>query len=237
MDKNIIKEEVQFVVTDYNFASVDDFITSLEASESCKNLLSYFEQAKVASLKVNGMTLPFDGQKVIALFNQKNGKIQFRYNFVNKTLEIASRDFNTDKELLERLLMTFTQLKAQDISSVLLSFMIHYNTGKNKLKMFNEQIHIKMTDFKHNNGFTVYIPVDLMQELGCQAAYEISKVSGSENDAHIYQITSNYEFKLIVDKANILNRLKELESIKNKINDVHNRFIKTGKEIIDLNKI
>ena len=161
-------------------------------------------------------------------------EIQLCYNRLTRQMEILTKDYDSNKDFVEKILFTFAQLRLQEAKSVVLSFMLHYNKGENRLCLFNEDIHKKLSDFPNNEGFDVSLPVDLTDEFGCKGIYGIGKVNTKNDNEHIYEIVANYIFNFTSDNADANGRMKELEQAINKSYALYKHYNEICNQIVEL---
>ncbi len=51
---NFINKQALFILTGYNYPSVDDFITKASDSANCSEILNDFEAKQIENIKING---------------------------------------------------------------------------------------------------------------------------------------------------------------------------------------
>ncbi|MCX4275831.1 MAG: hypothetical protein OSJ27_08655 [Candidatus Gastranaerophilales bacterium] len=231
---SFVHKQAAFIVTGYNYNTIEDFQKAYKDSKACMDLMIGFSQQPTPKIRINGADIPSDLPSPAIVYGHVNKEHQICYNRLLKQLEILSRNYDNNKDLIKNVLYTFAQLKLQEAKAIGLNFIVHYNKGAEKLHLFNEGIHSKLSDFPNNEGFNVYLPVDLIEKFNCKGAYEITKVNTSDANEHVYQITATYGFEFASDSANSSERIKELEAIVNKISLVYEHYNKICNEIVEL---
>lgn len=228
-------KQALFILTGYNYNSVEEFENKLSDSTNCSNILKDFESKKISNVKINGIPIPKSTQTPIIAFYHKNKYHQIRFNNFQKQLEIATKIYEDNNDYLSNILLTFAQLKLQELRSLEVNFMVFYDKGNDRLCFFNEQINDKLNIFSFNEGFHISLPIDMTNQFGCKAEYIITKPEYNEyKNKHIYVIEAKYSFPFNTDIANTQGRVGELEDAINKIPSVYEHYIKTCEEIIKL---
>lgn len=227
-----ISESAAFVVTNCDFKSDIDFKEELKQSETLKEI----GEIKDIAIKAN-IPLPMNFPLPVAAL--QIGSANVVYVVPNKRVSIEVSDYLTGKDSIKALLNAISNMRLPEINAIGLNFTARYNTGEKRLNMFNSCIHKKFPDWSNNTGFEVLLPLDLDNKWGCKATYKISKIAGGNNEngefeEYIYEIFSNYHFKVTSDKAKLTLRLNELEVILGRIDTLHNDFDEKCEKIIEL---
>lgn len=232
---NFINKQALFILTGYNYPSVDDFTTAAESSVNCSEILKGFDKIKSDNIKINGRYIAKDKPVPLALFYHKSKDHQIRFNRLIRQLDIATRNYEEEKDYLANIVQTFAQLKLQDIHSLEINFMVYCDKGDDRLCFFNQQINEKLNIFNFNKGFEISLPLDLSDKFGCNAGYTIAKTEEDDNDnKHVYVIEARYSFPFKNDNADSEGRVKELKEFVQKIPPIYEHYNKTCEEIVKL---
>lgn len=232
---NFDNKQALFILTGYNYPSVDEFKKLASASVNCSEILKDFEEKEIFNLKINGNPVPKNTLAPLVVFYHKDKTHQIRFNRLMKQLEIATKIYEDEKDYLANIVQTFAQLKLQDIHSLEINFMVHCDKGEDRLCFFNKQINEKLNIFNFNEGFEIYLPVNLSDTFGCNAVYTIAKEEEIDNkNEHVYVIEARYSFPFKTDNADSEERVKELKDFVQKIPSIHEHYNKTCEEIVKL---
>ncbi len=232
---NFINKQALFILTGYNYPSVDDFKTAAKASVNCSEILNDFDAKQIENIKINGSPIPKSILAPLIVYYHKNKTHQIRFNRLVKQLEIATKIYEEEKDYLANIVQTFAQLKLQDIHSLEINFMVYCDKGDDRLCFFNQQINEKLNIFNFNKGFEISLPVDLSDKFGCNAGYTIAKTEEDDNDnKHVYVIEARYSFPFKTDNADSEGRVKELKEFVQKIPPIYEHYNKTCEEIVKL---
>ncbi len=229
---DFLNKKATFIINNSLFVDKNSFREEFVNSESCKEVSSGFVEQNVkvrfhGSFPTN-MPLP---ECPIIVFTKNN--CQIVYDDLNKTIEVTTTNYDTDKILVKELLNVLCQFKLQDIDCVRIIFSSQCDNGSNRLNIFNACIDTKLSNWNCNIGFNVRIPIQ-EQDKDYSEDYRVSKVRGSQKENYVYNVDSIFEFKIILDKANLRERLKKLEAISYSIDELNDKFEKTCKEIMSL---
>lgn len=220
---NCIENQVLFIIHNYDFSDVSSFKQEFENSTSCRNLSAGFTQQDVI-VKIDGKISNDEKFKnpIIVFSNNEN---QIVYDNINKIVQIKTVDFSKNRDLAINLLYALAQFRLQDVNRISINFFNKWNNESNKLKIFNAEIHEKLSPWKYNTGFSVNIPI---QEPGknYKEYYKVFKVSGGKDDNdnitdYIYQVNSSYVYDILEDKANLQEQLNKLKEIRDSVEDLH----------------
>ncbi len=233
---SIVYKQEAFIVTGYNYSTIEEFQSAINVSKNCTNLIKDFKRLNTTNIKIRINDVPVSNNQSPHMLVYANGEkeIQLCYNKINRQMEILTKDYDNNKDFIEKILFTFAQLRLQEAKSIVLSFMNHYNKGENKLCLFNENIHKKLSDFSNNEGFEVSLPVDLTSEFGCKGIYGVGKVNTKNNNEHIYEIVANYIFNFTSDSADTNGRIQELEQAINKSHALYKHYNEICNQIVEL---
>lgn len=232
---NFDNKQVLFILTGYNYPSVDNFMSAADASVNCSEILKDFEAKEIDSIKINGNPIPKNILAPLAVFYHKNKTHQIRFNRLMRQLEIATKIYEDEKDYLANIVQTFAQLKLQDIHSLEINFMVYCDKGKDRLCFFNQQINENLNIFNFNKGFIISLPVNLSDPFGCNAVYTIAKDEENNNkNEHVYVIEARYSFPFKTDNADSEERVKELKDFVQKIPYINDHYNKTCEEIAKL---
>ena len=233
----VIKTEATFIVTDYNFESVEKFENVLSQSSIYEKINgNNFKKVVMNQFKINGILLNADAPKPVIIYKNDDSD-EIRYNHINRRLELVIRNYDDNKESFwGELLKDLSAFKLQEISNIGLNFFVEYDTGDKKLNIFNSEIHTKIKDFPKNVNFQVTLPFDLSEDFkhNCIGIYDITKIKVEDGKEHTYGIASNFNFALIEDKSDPIKRLNELQLITGQINDIFAKFKETYSQIVEL---
>lgn len=231
---NKINEKAIFVIANYRFIDANQFSSELESSESFKTYNADFKKIPVQS----NIPLPIDFPMPLAVYRNQNTQIM--YSVGDARVDILSSDYLDNKDRLKNLLKTLAQFKLQEISAIGINYHADCETDK-RLSIFNENISDKtFKNWSKNTGFTVKIPLDLEELYSCIATYSIKKVQGETDKngdiiiPYIYNISVNYNFKILEDKADTMKRFEKLKKIVGYIENLYNDFEDKCKEITQL---
>ncbi len=226
-------ENAVFVAANCNFGNHKEFIKEIKESETFKKV-GNLQEIKFQS----NIDLPEDfPMPICGLYVDE---ISILYFVHEKRISIETRNYEEKKETLKNILTAISNMKIADISALGFNYDVVYNTGNKKLNIFNASIHNEFPNWKENIGFKVTIPLDLQElELGCKSVYEIKKHSGGTDkngqfEDYKYNIAANYHFNINGDKAKVNDRLKELNAIICKIDNLYSDFEKTCEKVIKL---
>lgn len=233
----VLNESATYVIANYFFQSLDDFVRDFTGSEKIKSLNYKIDKSEV-NIKTNGILPPGIVLPFVS-YNIEN-KIGLVYSNFDKRLDMYTSKFSESKDILSNLLYCLMSLKITENLSVGINFKAECNTGKTRLSIFNTKINNDtISNWDSNKGFNVSIPMYL-KDFGCIATYSVSKKQGGKDKNsveiidYIYIISVNYNFDLKIDNVDVKKRLEYVENLVNNTSKLYVDFCNKCKEITDL---
>lgn len=228
---NKVLDSATFVILGCDYSKYENFIKEIQESKTILKLGSI----KKIEYRSN-IPLPENFPMPIAGFNI--GPINLIYIVPEKKITMEVNNYSAEQKIMKELLIAVSNIRLQDITAIGINYLARLNTENKKLNILNSSIHKVISDWPENTGFEVSIPF-LLKDFNCSSTLRINKHSGGYDlnktfsDYH-YDIVSNYHFKFDSDRANIINRVKELENIVIKIDALYEHFNDNCKKIIEL---
>lgn len=231
----IIDEKATYVIANYAYSQLSDFIGDFTSSDKIKNLGYAIRKAKIdiSSNMPVGIPLP-----VIA-YDVENS-VHLLFSLIDRRLDLLADDYSDkNKDVLNNLFLNLVKFKISDNIAIGINFVADCCTDKKRLCLLNTKINNStIDDWDSNMGFKLFIPMKL-DAYNCVANYSISKLQGGkatdqEFVDYIYKISVNYNFVINADKANIEERLKYFDNIVSSTADLHKNFRNKCDEISKL---
>lgn len=221
----IIDEKAIYVIANYAYSQLNDFVSDFTSSDKIKHLDYEIKKAKIdiSSNMPVGIPLPFVAYDV-------ENSVHLLFSLIDRRLDLLADNYDDkNKNVLNNLLLNLAKFRLSDDISVGINFIADCCTGKKRLCLFNTKIdNNTINNWDSNMGFKLYIPMKL-DTYNCVANYSVSKLKGGINvngaiDDYVYRISVNYNFAINADKANIEERLKYIENIVSSVASLHNDF-------------